>query len=70
VALQTEAYGAEILTTLRGQREQIENSRDMVRLSALSTTVVVGLRWFVVKLNTADRHIDRASTTIGKMIRQ
>lgn len=34
VALQTEAYGAEILTTLRGQREQIENSRDMVRSSA------------------------------------
>ncbi|RXW19950.1 hypothetical protein EST38_g5910 [Candolleomyces aberdarensis] len=49
VALQTETYGAEILTTLRGQREQIENSRDM--------------------LNTADRHIDRASTTIGKMMR-
>ncbi|KAJ3508203.1 hypothetical protein NMY22_g16690 [Coprinellus aureogranulatus] len=50
LALQTEAHGAEILTTLRGQREQIENSRDM--------------------LNTADRHIDRASGTMSKMIRQ
>ncbi|KAH6881215.1 vesicle transport v-SNARE protein N-terminus-domain-containing protein [Coprinopsis sp. MPI-PUGE-AT-0042] len=28
VAYQTEAYGAEILSTLRGQREQIENARD------------------------------------------
>ncbi|TEB19306.1 vesicle transport v-snare protein vti1 [Coprinellus micaceus] len=50
LALQTEAHGAEILTTLRGQREQIENSRDM--------------------LDTADRHIDRASGTMTKMIRQ
>lgn len=28
IAYQTEAYGAEILSTLRGQREQIENARD------------------------------------------
>ncbi|TFK26022.1 V-snare-domain-containing protein [Coprinopsis marcescibilis] len=28
VALQTEAFGADILTTLRGQREQIEGARD------------------------------------------
>ncbi|KAF6743950.1 vesicle transport v-snare protein vti1 [Ephemerocybe angulata] len=50
LALQTETYGAEILTTLRGQREQIENSRNT--------------------LDTADRHIDRASGTLTKMIRQ
>lgn len=50
VALQTEAYGAEILTTLRGQREQIEGARDT--------------------LNTADRNIDRSSSTIGKMLIQ
>jgi vesicle transport through interaction with t-SNAREs protein 1 len=28
MALETESHGAEILTNLRGQREQIENSRD------------------------------------------
>ncbi|KAF5319808.1 hypothetical protein D9611_012844 [Ephemerocybe angulata] len=50
LALQTETYGAEILTSLRGQREQIENSRNT--------------------LDTADRHIDRASGTLTKMIRQ
>jgi vesicle transport through interaction with t-SNAREs protein 1 len=32
IALETEAHGADILRTLRGQREQIENSRNMVRL--------------------------------------
>lgn len=30
VALETEAHGADILRTLRGQREQIENSRNTV----------------------------------------
>ncbi|PPR03892.1 hypothetical protein CVT24_008123 [Panaeolus cyanescens] len=30
VALETETHGAEILRTLRGQREQIENSRNML----------------------------------------
>lgn len=30
IAYQTEAYGAEILSTLRGQREQIENSSNML----------------------------------------
>jgi vesicle transport through interaction with t-SNAREs 1 len=30
IALDTEAQGAEILRNLRGQREQIENSRNMV----------------------------------------
>jgi vesicle transport through interaction with t-SNAREs protein 1 len=31
IALETEAQGADILRNLRGQREQIENSRDTVR---------------------------------------
>ena len=31
VALETETYGAEILSNLRGQREQIENARSTVR---------------------------------------
>ncbi|KAH9475692.1 Vesicle transport v-SNARE protein vti1 [Psilocybe cubensis] len=30
VALETEAYGADILRSLRGQREQIENSRNLL----------------------------------------
>lgn len=30
IALETETHGADILRTLRGQREQIENSRNMV----------------------------------------
>lgn len=30
LALETETHGAEILRSLRGQREQIENSRNMV----------------------------------------
>lgn len=32
IALETESYGADILRTLVGQREQIENSRNTVRL--------------------------------------
>lgn len=36
IALQTEEEGADILRTLRGQREQIENSRNMVRFLLLS----------------------------------
>jgi len=31
IALETESQGTDILRTLRGQREQIENSRNMVR---------------------------------------
>jgi vesicle transport through interaction with t-SNAREs protein 1 len=31
IALETEAQGPDILRNLRGQREQIENSRDTVR---------------------------------------
>jgi vesicle transport through interaction with t-SNAREs protein 1 len=33
IALETETHGADILRTLQGQREQIENSRNMVRYS-------------------------------------
>lgn len=33
VALETETYGADILRSLRGQREQIENARDTVSRS-------------------------------------
>jgi len=50
IALETEDQGAHILRNLRQQREQIENSRNV--------------------LHTADTSIDRASRTIGKMIRQ
>ena len=35
IALETETHGAEILRTLRGQREQIENSHNMVRLQLI-----------------------------------
>ncbi|KAF5346546.1 hypothetical protein D9756_010109 [Leucocoprinus leucothites] len=31
IALETESYGADILRSLRGQREQIENARDTLR---------------------------------------
>ncbi|KAF9446711.1 vesicle transport v-snare protein vti1 [Macrolepiota fuliginosa MF-IS2] len=31
IALETETYGADILRSLRGQREQIENARDTLR---------------------------------------
>ena len=50
VALETEDLGADILGNLRGQREQIEGTRD--------------------RLYQADRNIDRASGTLGKMIRR
>jgi len=50
IALETEDLGADILGNLRGQREQIEGTRD--------------------RLYQADRNIDRASGTLGKMIRR
>ncbi|KIM76737.1 hypothetical protein PILCRDRAFT_826125 [Piloderma croceum F 1598] len=50
VALETEEQGAGILSSLRRQREQIENSRDV--------------------LHTADTSIDRASSTLKRMIRR
>ena len=50
LALETEDVGAGILGNLRGQREQIQSTRD--------------------RLHDADRGIDRASGTLGKMIRR
>lgn len=50
IALETEDLGADILGNLRGQREQIEGTRD--------------------RLYAADRNIDRASGTLGKMVRR
>jgi vesicle transport through interaction with t-SNAREs protein 1 len=38
IALDTETHGAEILRTLRGQREQIENARNTVRRLRLFTS--------------------------------
>ena len=40
IALETESYGADILRTLAGQREQIENSRNTVRLILLSLRAI------------------------------
>lgn len=39
IALETEEQGADILRSLRGQREQIQNARDTVRLPLLFTPV-------------------------------
>lgn len=50
MALETENQGASILSNLRQQREQIENSRNV--------------------LHTADSSIDRASKTLGRMIKE
>lgn len=36
IALETEEQGADILRSLRGQREQIQNARDTVRLAWLT----------------------------------
>lgn len=38
IALETEDQGADILRSLRGQREQIQNARDTVRYFLLSST--------------------------------
>ena len=40
LALETEEQGADILRTLRVQREQIENSRDMVRVATSPNLVL------------------------------
>jgi vesicle transport through interaction with t-SNAREs protein 1 len=50
LALETEDVGAGILGSLRGQREQIQSTRD--------------------RLQDADRGIDKASGTLGKMVRR
>jgi vesicle transport through interaction with t-SNAREs protein 1 len=70
-ALEAEDIGVDILRSLRSQRETIENTRDTVSLHA-------GVRpshWLVVfmicsQLHTADTNIDRADSTVKKMVRQ
>ena len=69
IALETEEQGADILSNLRRQREQIENTRDTVRLLSPTTSHPVNLL-LVVQLYTADASIDRASGTLKKMIRR
>ncbi|KAG6816256.1 hypothetical protein H0H87_007421 [Tephrocybe sp. NHM501043] len=62
VALEAEDQGADILRTLRGQRETIENARDTPSLQFAADARL--------QLRTADTNIDRASGTVKKMIRQ
>ena len=69
LALETETHGADILRTLRGQREQIENSRNMVRFPAIPLQRMLNLL-NLSQLTSADTHIDRASGTLKGMIRQ
>lgn len=69
IALETEEQGADILRSLRGQREQIQNARDTVRivLSVLPATRSLQRRR---QLQRADTSIDRASGTLKKMVRR
>lgn len=67
VALETETYGADVLRSLRGQRDQLENSRNMVMAILVSlSSIAYGLN----QLQEADTHVDRASGTLKGMIRQ
>lgn len=66
LALETETYGADILRSLRGQREQIENARDTVSYPFLENWVVV---LSLEQLRGADTNIDRASGKIQAMKR-
>ena len=80
IALETEEQGADILRSLRGQREQIQNARDTVSVLPLSPPADRGVRLsfsldFLAdppppQLNRADTNIDRASGTLKKMIRR
>jgi vesicle transport through interaction with t-SNAREs protein 1 len=72
IALETEEQGADILRSLVGQREQIENARNTVRRGCLlpSQQVQYMLTLLVTQLQTADNSIDRASGTLKKMIRR
>ena len=64
IALETEDVGADILRNLRGQREQIEHTRDSVSLHLN----VVWLGADLEQLTQADSSIDRAAGTLKKMI--
>lgn len=68
IALETEEQGADILRSLRGQREQIENASNTVS----SSYSIIPASSFLncMQLRTADTSIDRATGTIKKMIRQ
>ena len=73
IALETEEQGADILRSLIGQREQIENARNTVRHSYLLFSLLSwwhGLTLIVTQLQSADNSIDRASGTLKKMIRR
>jgi vesicle transport through interaction with t-SNAREs 1 len=65
IALETEERGADILSNLRVQREQIENSRNTVSSTYLSFSSVHRLQ-----LQMADSAINRASNTLNGMIRR
>jgi vesicle transport through interaction with t-SNAREs protein 1 len=70
VALEAEDMGVDILRSLRGQRETIENTRDTVSLHAGVRPSHYLLYSRCSQLHTADSNIDRAGTTVKKMIRQ
>ena len=68
IALETEEQGADILRSLVGQREQIENARNTVRVCRPNAICLISEIGF--QLQTADTSIDRASGTLKKMIRR
>jgi len=70
IALETEEQGADILRSLIGQREQIENARNTVRRCFLLFSSRPGVNTVFPQLQTADNSIDRASGTLKKMIRR
>lgn len=70
IALETEEQGADILRSLRGQREQIQNARDTVSSGCVSVAEGLLLIPYFAQLQRADTSIDRASGTLKKMIRR
>lgn len=80
LALETEDLGADILRDLRGQREQIEHSRDTVscleirvgrrKCVLFSDGSLTESASYIPQLRNADSNIDRSSRTIGQMIRR
>jgi vesicle transport through interaction with t-SNAREs protein 1 len=67
IALETEDVGAGILRDLRTQRDTLEHSRDTVRQDARSLHPLAHSGHS--QLYEADGSIDRASSTLRKMIR-
>lgn len=72
IALETEDLGADILRDLRGQREQIENSRDIVsnQFPCVEYEKKHAHHYTFMQLRTADTNIDRSSRTLQQMIRR